>query len=74
MLNLLVKHSRSFSPTKLPCRPKAWCGETLVEYKRNVETGYKAFKASPIKSIELEEDRFRVESEFIAKLAQRGCR
>src|SRR6059058_148016 len=40
----------------------------------DVETGYKAFKASLIKSIELEEDRFGVEPEIIAKLAQRGCR
>ena len=40
----------------------------------DMETGYKAFKASLIKSIELEEDRFGVEPEIIAKLAQRGCR
>jgi glycosyltransferase involved in cell wall biosynthesis len=40
----------------------------------DVETGYKAFKASVIKSIELEEDRFGVEPEIIAKLAHRGCR
>ena len=40
----------------------------------DVETGYKAFKASVVKSIELEEDRFGVEPEIIAKLAQRGCR
>jgi glycosyltransferase involved in cell wall biosynthesis len=40
----------------------------------DVETGYKAFKASLIKSIELEEDRFGVEPEIIAKLARRGCR
>ena len=40
----------------------------------DVETGYKAFKASVIKSIELEEDRFGVEPEIIAKLARRGCR
>jgi glycosyltransferase involved in cell wall biosynthesis len=40
----------------------------------DVETGYKAFKTSVIKSIELEEDRFGVEPEIIAKLAQRGCR
>ena len=40
----------------------------------DVETGYKAFKASVIKSIELEEDRFGVEPEIIAKLAQKGCR
>jgi glycosyltransferase involved in cell wall biosynthesis len=40
----------------------------------DVETGYKAFKASVIKSIELEEDRFGIEPEIIAKLAHRGCR
>ena len=40
----------------------------------DVETGYKAFRASVIKSIELQEDRFGVEPEIIAKLAQRGCR
>src|SRR5216117_3022024 len=40
----------------------------------DVETGYKAFKASLIKSIELEENRFGVEPEIIAKLARRGCR
>jgi hypothetical protein len=39
-----------------------------------VETGYKGFKASLTKSIELEEDRFGLELEIIAKLAQRGCR
>ena len=31
-------------------------------------------KASLIKSIELEEDRFGIDPEFIAKLAQRGGR
>src|SRR5438477_12498546 len=40
----------------------------------DVETGYKAFKASVIKSIELEEDRFGFEPEIMDKLAQRGCR
>src|SRR6478672_433349 len=40
----------------------------------DMETGYKAFKASLIKSIQIEEDRFGVEPEIIAKLAQRGCR
>ena len=39
-----------------------------------METGYKAFKASLIKSIQMEEDRFGVESEIIAKLARTGCR
>jgi len=40
----------------------------------DVETGYKAFKASVIKSIQIEEDRFGVELEIIAKLARAGCR
>src|SRR5947207_4802249 len=40
----------------------------------DVETGYKAFKASLIKSIRIEEDRFGVEPEIIAKLALTGCR
>src|SRR6476646_1779790 len=40
----------------------------------DVETGYKAFKAPLIKSIQIEEDRFGVETEIIAKLARTGCR
>jgi glycosyltransferase involved in cell wall biosynthesis len=40
----------------------------------DVETGYKAFKAPLIKAIQLEEDRFGVEPEIIAKLARMGCR
>ena len=41
----------------------------------DMETGYyKAFKASLIKSIKIEEDRFGVEPEIIAKLARRKCR
>ena len=40
----------------------------------DVETGYKAFQASLIKSIQIEEDRFGVEPEIAAKLARRGCR
>src|SRR3989440_8446878 len=40
----------------------------------DLETCYKAFRAPLVKSIELEEDRFGVEPEIIAKLAQRGCR
>ena len=40
----------------------------------DMETGYKAFKASVIKSIRIEEDRFGVEPEIIAKLARIGCR
>ena len=39
-----------------------------------METGYKAFNASLIKSIEIEEDRFGVEPEIIAKLVRTGCR
>jgi hypothetical protein len=39
-----------------------------------METGYKAFKASLIKSIQIEEDRFGVEPEIIAKLARTDCR
>jgi glycosyltransferase involved in cell wall biosynthesis len=40
----------------------------------DIETGYKVFKASLIKSIQIEEDRFGVEPEIIAKLARKGCR
>jgi glycosyltransferase involved in cell wall biosynthesis len=40
----------------------------------DMETGYKAFRASLIKSIRIEEDRFGVEPEIIAKLARAGCR
>jgi glycosyltransferase involved in cell wall biosynthesis len=40
----------------------------------DMETGYKAFKASVIKSIQIEEDRFGVEAEIIAKLTRTGCR
>jgi glycosyltransferase involved in cell wall biosynthesis len=40
----------------------------------DMETGYKAFKASLIKSIHIEEDRFGVEPEIIAKLARTGCK
>lgn len=40
----------------------------------DMETGYKAFKASVIKSIRIEEDRFGVEPEIIAKLARTDCR
>src|SRR6266849_3796702 len=40
----------------------------------DMETGYKAFKASLIKSIRIEEDRFGVEPEIIAKLARTRCR
>jgi glycosyltransferase involved in cell wall biosynthesis len=40
----------------------------------DIETGYKAFKAPLIKSIQIEEDRFGVEPEIIAKLARKGCR
>src|SRR6266446_4202118 len=40
----------------------------------DMQTGYKAFKAALIKSIQIEEDRFSVEPEIIAKLARKGCR
>jgi len=40
----------------------------------DVETGYKAFKAPIIRSIQIEEDRFGVELEIIAKLVRTGCR
>jgi glycosyltransferase involved in cell wall biosynthesis len=40
----------------------------------DLETGYKAFRAPLIKSIQIEEDRFGVEPEIIAKLARTGCR
>jgi len=40
----------------------------------DIEAGYKAFKAPVIKSIQIEEDRFAVEPEIIAKLARSGCR
>jgi glycosyltransferase involved in cell wall biosynthesis len=40
----------------------------------DMQTGYKAFKAPLIKSIRIEEDRFGVEPEIVAKLAKLGCR
>ncbi len=40
----------------------------------DMETGYKAFKAPLIKSIQIQEDRFGVEPEIVAKLARAGCR
>jgi glycosyltransferase involved in cell wall biosynthesis len=40
----------------------------------DAQTGYKAFKASIIKSIDIEEDRFGVESELVAKIAKLRCR
>jgi glycosyltransferase involved in cell wall biosynthesis len=40
----------------------------------DMETGYKAFNAHIIKSIQIEEDGFGVEPEIIAKLARKGCR
>jgi Glycosyltransferases involved in cell wall biogenesis len=40
----------------------------------DMETGYKAFKASVIKSIQIKEDGFGIEPEIIAKLARSGCR
>ncbi len=40
----------------------------------DMETGYKAFKAPLIKSIQIEEDGFGVEPEIIAKLVRTRCR
>ncbi|MFN2541163.1 MAG: glycosyltransferase family 2 protein [Chthoniobacterales bacterium] len=40
----------------------------------DVETGYKAFRASVIKSITIEEERFGFEPEITAKLANKKCR
>ncbi len=40
----------------------------------DMQTGYKAFKAPLIKSIQIEEDRFSVEPEIVAKVARLGCR
>ena len=40
----------------------------------DVLTGYKAFKAPVIKSIQLEEDGFAVEPEIVAKVATLDCR
>jgi glycosyltransferase involved in cell wall biosynthesis len=40
----------------------------------DVQTGYKAFKAPIIKSIDIEEDRFGIESELVAKIAKLRCR
>jgi len=40
----------------------------------DMQTGYKAFKAPLIESIRIEEDRFGVEPEIVAKLAKLGCR
>jgi glycosyltransferase involved in cell wall biosynthesis len=40
----------------------------------DMETGYKAFRAALVKSIQIEEDGFGVEPEMIAKLARKDCR
>src|SRR6516164_9352168 len=40
----------------------------------DVQSGYKAFTASTIKAIQIEEDRFGVESELVAKIAKLKCR
>jgi glycosyltransferase involved in cell wall biosynthesis len=40
----------------------------------DVETGYKAFRASMITNFDLREDRFGFEVEIAAKLAKAGCR
>ena len=40
----------------------------------DVFSGYKAFKAPVIKSIQIEENGFAVETEIVAKVAKLGCR
>jgi glycosyltransferase involved in cell wall biosynthesis len=40
----------------------------------DTQVGYKAFKAPLIRSIQIEEDGFAVESEIVAKVAKLGCR
>lgn len=40
----------------------------------DVQSGYKAFKASVIRSIHIEEDGFGIESELVAKIASLRCR
>ncbi len=40
----------------------------------DVETGFKALRAAPLKNITLEEDRFGFEPEITAKLARANCR
>lgn len=40
----------------------------------DIETGYKAFRAPLIQSIQIEEDRFGFEPEITAKIAKTGCR
>jgi glycosyltransferase involved in cell wall biosynthesis len=40
----------------------------------DMQTGYKVFKASVIKAIQIEEDRFGVEPEIVAKVAKLKCR
>jgi glycosyltransferase involved in cell wall biosynthesis len=40
----------------------------------DAQAGYKAFNAPLIRSIQIEEDGFAVESEIVAKVAKLGCR
>jgi glycosyltransferase involved in cell wall biosynthesis len=40
----------------------------------DMETCYKAVRASVVKSIQLKEDRFGIEPELTAKIARQGCR
>ena len=40
----------------------------------DIQTGYKVFKAPVIKAIQIEEDRFCVEPEIVAKVARLRCR
>jgi hypothetical protein len=49
----------------------SYSGRTYLEGKKiNGETSYKAFKASVMKSIQIEEHRFGVEPEIVAKLVR----
>ena len=38
----------------------------------DMQTGYKSFQSSPHQSIQIEEDRFGVEPEIVAKVAKLG--
>jgi glycosyltransferase involved in cell wall biosynthesis len=40
----------------------------------DIQTGYKAFTAATIKPVRIEEDRFGIESELVAKIAKLRCR
>jgi hypothetical protein len=74
MSNLLVKILFFFwhmvGNRFLTCSSNMFTNLNLTD----IEAGYKAFKASLIKSIRIEENRFGVEPEVIAKLACTSCR